>query len=100
MKTALAIAALIFYILVNIYVILEIYHTLLQINLPCATMRHNAPHLNPSRRARSGVSCVSGVSGVSGEIVDYCKKHEDCDFCIFYNKEEKTCKVLEDDYEV
>lgn len=97
MKTALAIAALIFYILVNIYVILEIYNTLLQLNLPCATMRHNAPHLNPSRRARSG---VSGVSGVSGEIVDYYKKHEDCDFCIFYNKEEKTCRVLEDDYEV
>ena len=97
MKTALAIAALIFYILVNIYVILEIYNTLLQLNLPCATMSHNAPHLNPSRRARSG---VSGVSVVSGKIVDYCKKHEDCDFCIFYNKEEKTCRVLENDYEV
>ena len=97
MKTALGIAALIFYILVNIYVILEIYHTLLQLNLPCATMRHNTPHQNPSRRARSG---VSSVSGVSGEVVDYCKRHEDCDFCIFYNKEEKTCRVLEDDYEI
>lgn len=97
MKTALAIAALIFYILVNIYVILEIYNTLLQLNLPCATMRHNTPHLNPSRRARSGVSGVSGRGCVSGEIVEYCKKHEDCDFCIFYNKEDKTCKVLEED---
>ena len=62
MKTALAAAALIFYILVNIYVILEIYNTLLQLNLPCATMRHNTPHQIPSRRARSGVSGVSGMS--------------------------------------
>ena len=99
MKTALAIASLIFYILVNIYVILEIYHTLLQLNLPCATMRHNTPHLNPSRRARSGVSGVSSVSCEDCEkldIVEYCKGHEKCDNCIFYNKEDKTCQIIGD----
>lgn len=90
MKTALAIASLIFYITVNIYVILETYITLQQI-LPTMrpTCAPHSPHIR--RRARAGMS--SGMSSgmrkgyniEETEVLDYCVKRKNCDGCIFWD---------------